>query len=70
MPFNSFNFWLIFPFIFGVYWLIPAKYNGWRKADANLSQDKSFFQDRTHMNHVGASLFTTKLIRDIQRLSK
>lgn len=32
MPFNSFNFWLIFPFIFGVYWLIPAKYNVWRKA--------------------------------------
>lgn len=20
MPFNSFNFWLIFPFIFGIYW--------------------------------------------------
>ena len=31
MPFNSFNFWLIFPFIFGVYWLIPAKYNQPRK---------------------------------------
>jgi len=31
MPFNSFNFWLIFPFIFGLYWLIPAKYNQWRK---------------------------------------
>lgn len=24
MPFNSFNFWLIFPFIFGVCYLIPA----------------------------------------------
>lgn len=24
MPFNSFNFWLIFPFIFGIYWLIPT----------------------------------------------
>lgn len=31
MPFNSFNFWLIFPFIFGLYWLIPAKYNQVRK---------------------------------------
>ena len=31
MPFNSFNFWLIFPFIFGIYWLIPAKWNQWRK---------------------------------------
>ena len=31
MPYNSFNFWLIFPFIFGLYWLIPAKYNQWRK---------------------------------------
>lgn len=31
MAFNSFNFWLIFPFIFGLYWLIPAKYNQWRK---------------------------------------
>lgn len=26
MVFNSFNFWLIFPFIFVVYWAIPAKY--------------------------------------------
>ena len=32
MPFNSFNFWLIFPFIFGIYWLIPERYNSWRKA--------------------------------------
>ncbi len=31
MPFNSFNFWLIFPFIFGLYWLIPSKYNQARK---------------------------------------
>lgn len=31
MPFNSFIFWLIFPFIFGLYWLIPAKYNQARK---------------------------------------
>ena len=31
MPFNSFNFWLIFSFIFGLYWLIPAKYNQARK---------------------------------------
>lgn len=31
MAFNSFNFWLVFPFIFGFYWLIPAKRNWWRK---------------------------------------
>lgn len=31
MAFNSFNFWLIFPFIFGVYWLIPTKWSQWRK---------------------------------------
>lgn len=31
MPFNSFNFWLVFPFIFVFYWLIPAKWNAWRK---------------------------------------
>lgn len=27
MAFNSINFWLIFPFIFILYWAIPAKYN-------------------------------------------
>ena len=31
MAFNSFSFWLVFPFIFIIYWLIPAKYNQWRK---------------------------------------
>lgn len=31
MAFNSFSFWLVFPFIFGLYWLIPAKWNQWRK---------------------------------------
>lgn len=31
MAFNSFSFWLLFPFIFGLYWLIPAKWNLWRK---------------------------------------
>lgn len=31
MAFNSFSFWLVFPFIFIVYWLIPAKFNQWRK---------------------------------------
>lgn len=31
MPFNSFNFWLVFPFIFVFYWAIPAKWNTWRK---------------------------------------
>lgn len=27
MVFNSFNFWLIFPFIFVIYWAIPIKFN-------------------------------------------
>ena len=31
MAFNSFSFWLIFPFIFVFYWLIPVKWNTWRK---------------------------------------
>ena len=31
MAFNSFVFWFIFPFIFGIYWLIPSKWNQWRK---------------------------------------
>ena len=31
MAFNSFSFWIVFPFIFELYWLIPAKYNQWRK---------------------------------------
>ena len=31
MAFNSFNFWLIFPFMFVFYWAIPVKWNTWRK---------------------------------------
>ena len=31
MAFNSFNFWLIFPLIFVFYWVIPVKWNTWRK---------------------------------------
>ena len=31
MSFTSFSFWLIFPFIFVIYWAIPAKWNIWRK---------------------------------------
>ena len=31
MSFTSFNFWLVFPFVFLFYWLIPAKWNNWRK---------------------------------------
>ena len=27
MVFNSFNFWLIFPLIFVIYWAIPVKFN-------------------------------------------
>ena len=32
MVFNSFHFWLIFPFIFLLYWAIPVKLNRARKA--------------------------------------
>lgn len=31
MLFNSFQFWLVFPLIFCIYWIIPAKCNVWRK---------------------------------------
>ena len=31
MLFNSLKFLLIFPIIFGLYWVIPARYNQWRK---------------------------------------
>lgn len=31
MAFNSFIFWILFPFIFLFYWAIPAKLNTWRK---------------------------------------
>ena len=31
MLFNTLKFLLIFPLIFGIHWLIPAKYNQWRK---------------------------------------
>lgn len=31
MAFNSFQFWFLFPVIFLVYWLIPARFNQWRK---------------------------------------
>ena len=68
MPFNSFNFWLIFPFIFGVHWLIPAKYNVWRKADVELSQDRLYFQDRTHMNHVGATEYTEYITNRVKKV--
>lgn len=31
MSFTSFHFWLVFPLIFLLYWMIPPKYNWWRK---------------------------------------
>lgn len=31
MLFNSFNFWIVFPFIFAVYWIIPVKYTSAKK---------------------------------------
>lgn len=32
MAFNSFSFWIVFPVIFTLYWIIPIKYNQLRKA--------------------------------------
>lgn len=32
MVFNSLNFWLIFPFVFALYWIIPSRYNKARNA--------------------------------------
>lgn len=31
MPFNSFNFWLVFPLLFGLYWLIPSRFPSYKK---------------------------------------
>ncbi|MBO2523019.1 MAG: MBOAT family protein [Bacteroidetes bacterium] len=31
MSFTSFSFWFIFPLIFVLYWVIPVKWNTWRK---------------------------------------
>lgn len=31
MLLNSFNFWIIFPFIFIVYWLVPSRYVSTKK---------------------------------------
>lgn len=31
MSFSSFSFWIIFPFIFVLYWIIPTNWNVWRK---------------------------------------
>ena len=31
MPFNSFSFWLIFPLVFGLYWLIPSRFRSYKK---------------------------------------
>ena len=31
MVFNSLSFWLVFPLVFFLYWVIPAKYNQIRK---------------------------------------
>lgn len=32
MSFTAFNFWLIFPLVFVIYWAIPARWNSWRKS--------------------------------------
>lgn len=31
MPFNSFNFWVVFPLLFGLYWLVPSRLAAVRK---------------------------------------
>ena len=31
MVFNSLSFWLVFPLVFCLYWVIPTKYNQIRK---------------------------------------
>lgn len=31
MPFNSFNFWVVFPLLFGLYWLVPSRLAAARK---------------------------------------
>lgn len=31
MAFNSFNFWLVFPLLFGLYWLIPSRFPSYKK---------------------------------------
>ena len=31
MPFNSFNFWHVFPLLFGLYWLIPSRFPSYKK---------------------------------------
>lgn len=31
MLFNSFNFWIVFPFIFSLFWIIPSKYTSLKK---------------------------------------
>lgn len=31
MPINSFDFWLVFPFIFALYWVIPSRFQQARK---------------------------------------
>ena len=37
MAFNTFSFWLVFPLIFGIYWLIPSAWNNVRKGSLLLS---------------------------------
>ncbi|MCR4824234.1 MAG: MBOAT family protein [Bacteroidales bacterium] len=32
MPFNSFSFWLVFPFVFLIFWCIPVRFQKIRKA--------------------------------------
>lgn len=43
---------------------VPFYYFG---ADPDISQNKSFFSDRTHMNDNGARLYTSKLISVIKK---
>ena len=38
---------------------VPFLYNA---ASSSISCNKSLFQDRTHLNHVGAAMYTSELV--------
>lgn len=42
---------------------VPFLYNA---ASSDISCDKSYFQDRTHLNHIGASIYTRELVSRIK----
>ena len=42
---------------------VPFLYYG---ADPDMTNEKAYFQDRTHLNNTGAMLFTSKLLQNIK----